>query len=243
MHRRARAHQRVLRWQLRCRDETFLRSGTPDVSSSRRQSSRATPASMHHRDSHLFFRGRRRRRGSTSQPCDQRCIDARARSVEETVHAARRADARRNCASLRFTVTQRGQIDDRQAIVDHVIDAARGFGRLCYLQLRSRQRVLEIRAQIGEILDTHRQAHQRIADTEARALIGGNRRVRHDPRVSIRLATPPSSRERETPQCSRNLFAGQIGLELDRHHAANNRHLRHHLAFRQRVLRMRGRPG
>ena len=49
--------------------------------------------------------------------------------------------------------------------------------------LTSAERSLQLRAQIGKVLDTHTQAHKVVVDTELGAVLRRNRRVGHDRRV------------------------------------------------------------
>ena len=106
--------------------------------------------------------------------------------------------------------------------------------------MNSCERLREVGSQVVDGFDSHRQPHQRIADAEARALLGRNRRVRHDRRVlDETLDAAQAFGEREDgARLEETARAGEVGVELDRHHAAEAAHL----LARERVLRVRGEP-
>ena len=105
----------------------------------------------------------------------------------------------------------------------------------------SSERLFQVGDQILHVLDAHREAHQAVVDAQCRALVGRNRGVRHQRRMLDQAfdASQAFGQRKdlaafeETP--GTRLAAGEHG----RDHAAEAVHL----ALRQRVLRMLGRPG
>jgi len=150
----------------------------------------------------------------------------------------RRADARRNCASRRFTSPQRDRsmTGRRSSTTSSTRAAALVDSATC--QLRSPPaRARDPRADRRD-LDTHRQAHQRIAIPRRARLIGGIVACVMIPGARSGFRHRPGSRRARTRRSAREIsLPARSVLSLDRHHAAITATFDHHLAFRQRVLR------
>src|SRR5690606_32175215 len=101
----------------------------------------------------------------------------------------------------------------------------------------ARERILQVSDQVLDVLDTDRQADQRVVDTERLALLGRNRRMRHQARmVDETLDAAQTFRDREQAQALQHLARlVQPALHEERHDTAETVA---HLLLRERVLRM-----
>src|SRR5262249_49470094 len=89
------------------------------------------------------------------------------------------------------------------------------------------ERVAQVAPQVVDVLDPARQAHERIVDTQCRALRFRNRAVRHQ-RGMLDQAFDAAEAlgEREEPAPLEKAFRSrEIGLEPDRYHSAEGAHL------------------
>src|SRR5579883_403983 len=103
------------------------------------------------------------------------------------------------------------------------------------------QRLVEIGEEVVEILDADRQADERVADAQRLALLGRQRGMRHDGGMLDQAldAAETLGQGEDLDALEEAPRRRQIAGELDRHHAAEALHL----AARERVLRMGGKPG
>jgi len=102
--------------------------------------------------------------------------------------------------------------------------------------VKPRQRLLQIRAQIVDVL-IRRKTHQRIADTELLARLSRNGRVGHGwPVLDQALDAAELSASAKTARFQKTTRAGKVGAQGRRDHAAE---AAAHLPPRQPVLRVR----
>ena len=101
-----------------------------------------------------------------------------------------------------------------------------------------RERLIEIRDQVFDVLDAHRQPHQAVADSQARADLRRQRRVRHDRRM-LGEAFDAAQALRANKDAATFEQAARVvesAFQDQRHHAAEAVHL----PARERMLRMIG---
>src|SRR5205085_1223060 len=105
------------------------------------------------------------------------------------------------------------------------------------LETALRQCPLQIREQILDILDTYREAQQRIGETASLANILWNRAMRHRcGMANQRFHATQAFCQRENLKATYNLIhIGTCAFELERDHAAKAAHL----ALSQLVIRVR----